>query len=1000
MNDYPDDDLITEQLAATVFAYLDADTWTLARQIVQKNPELLSDTAISFISNLITKVLDDPISVSDLQLHLNVLKDCRRLGIKVAFKQVEGEVFLTGTKLLIIITILLGICVGITYSLTWFIPWVTVIKGLFLGVAFIISIGWIFWEAAWYFGNHGFVPIRVRILVVRSMFLQLGLDWRFIKLEPDQGQEMRLLLKALQEAVNYGKNGYLVASLHDYIGGRWRHIQIGERVANLEQSCFHYREALKFFTKEAWIKPWLQTQLNLIYAYLQKASLSGKYLNERANDFLEILTLFSEVFDVSDQLALPDRANLHLDYARTLVDIHELTALDTLETALESCKLALTIFTESTNSAEWARGNEILGEVYSGLHDWISAVGCYERASLVFNRNTSAYDWIHVQLKLGYVYYQLYNVDQISENLTKSIYCCELAREAYAQSLLPWSATQATLLLAEVYFTANQWQSAYDALKMVIDYKQEVFVVAYTPLGRLLEVASAAELHPRAAYCLLKLNRFNEALVCLETGKTRLFWEALALHGSDLESLPDEYKHSIQDLRQEIHNCEIQYRLLVNLPSKEYSLITISSKLESLRKRFNNLLAQIRQAYPQFMPANLDLVGILATIPANSCLVTSICTSEGSAIILAPQGVSDVNETHVIWLNEFKKDDLNNLLTGNEETPGWLREYAAYREDNTGTGLIHWQRVIEKIGKQIWEQFIAPLYVRLCDFEIKRIVFMPNGGLSLLPIHAAWKLIEGQKHYFTDDCEISFAPSAYALHVAKYHIAAQEGKLALIVGINAYRPPLSPLQYSRSEAEGIAALFKAILLVDADATHDAVIVNTHEKTYLHFSCHGIFAWGDDPMASGLHLHDAPLTLSQIIGTMNLSTTRLVTLSACDTGITDVRRSPDEFIGLPAGFMQAGATGVVSSLWAVDDRSTALLMERFYKNHLNNAMSPAAALREAQIWLRELTRAKLMEYLEVENAPRELRRAIKLGGAPEDRIYESPHYWAAFIFNGV
>lgn len=68
--------------------------------------------------------------------------------------------------------------------------------------------------------------------------------------------------------------------------------------------------------------------------------------------------------------------------------------------------------------------------------------------------------------------------------------------------------------------------------------------------------------------------------------------------------------------------------------------------------------------------------------------------------------------------------------------------------------------------------------------------------------------------------------------------------------------------------------------------------------------------------------------------MDISSARLVTLSACETGITDiVKGSADEFVGLPAGFMLAGIPCVVSSLWSVPDISTAILMERFYSNHI-------------------------------------------------------------------
>jgi CHAT domain-containing protein len=139
--------------------------------------------------------------------------------------------------------------------------------------------------------------------------------------------------------------------------------------------------------------------------------------------------------------------------------------------------------------------------------------------------------------------------------------------------------------------------------------------------------------------------------------------------------------------------------------------------------------------------------------------------------------------------------------------------------------------------------------------------------------------------------------------------------------------------------------------------------------------------------------------------LDLSTAQLVTLSACETGITDVQRNPEEFLGLPAGFIQAGAAGVVSSLWPVDDRCTSLLMEQFYKNYLQQNMPPSTALRLAQFWLRDLTRTELGEYygsfLRMTATDAQIAQAeILLGGAPDENLYESPFYWAAFTYNGL
>jgi CHAT domain-containing protein len=133
------------------------------------------------------------------------------------------------------------------------------------------------------------------------------------------------------------------------------------------------------------------------------------------------------------------------------------------------------------------------------------------------------------------------------------------------------------------------------------------------------------------------------------------------------------------------------------------------------------------------------------------------------------------------------------------------------------------------------------------------------------------------------------------------------------------------------------------------------------RTYVHFSCHGGYDWNEPP-ASGLELTDGRLTLAELQqGGIDLSTARLVTLSACETGISDVLQNAQEYVGIPSGFMLAGVPCVVSNLWSVPDLSTALLMERFYRNHLVDKMDFAAALQEAQVWVRELRIREVAAY---------------------------------------
>ena len=74
---------------------------------------------------------------------------------------------------------------------------------------------------------------------------------------------------------------------------------------------------------------------------------------------------------------------------------------------------------------------------------------------------------------------------------------------------------------------------------------------------------------------------------------------------------------------------------------------------------------------------------------------------------------------------------------------------------------------------------------------------------------------------------------------------------------------------------------------------------------------------------------------------------LVVLSGCQTALgQDVRG--EGLVGLTRGFMYAGATRVVASLWNVKDAATSELMRRFYRGLLKDGLGPAAALRAAQV----------------------------------------------------
>ena len=114
-----------------------------------------------------------------------------------------------------------------------------------------------------------------------------------------------------------------------------------------------------------------------------------------------------------------------------------------------------------------------------------------------------------------------------------------------------------------------------------------------------------------------------------------------------------------------------------------------------------------------------------------------------------------------------------------------------------------------------------------------------------------------------------------------------------------------------------------------------------------------------------------LTAEKILG-LNLRGTDLVVLSACETGMGDVKNGEGVY-GLRRAFTQAGAKSLVMSLWEVPDKETKELMVSFYKNLQSGKTNRAAALRNAALKQRETVKARYGS--------------------------DNPYYWAAFVFLG-
>lgn len=287
------------------------------------------------------------------------------------------------------------------------------------------------------------------------------------------------------------------------------------------------------------------------------------------------------------------------------------------------------------------------------------------------------------------------------------------------------------------------------------------------------------------------------------------------------------------------------------------------------------------------------------------------------------------------------------------ELPETIRQFRDAL-DRTGSGDYL------PLSQKLYDQLIAPIDGMLAGKT--KLILVPHGILHYLPFAA----LNDGKQFLLDKYGLRLLPSASVITYLKGRNTIRQGGL-LAFGSPDLGDPKYDLAFAAEEAQAVARdVPHSRVFLHKDATESALQRNAANYSYLHFATHGKFD-AAHPLQSAILL--APDQTSNGLLTVNklYSMTLdadLVTLSACETGLGEIANG-DDVVGLTRGFLYAGSRSIVASLWSVDDKATAALMERFYQNM--KKMDKESALREAQIDTRQ--------------------------------VFPHPYYWAAFQLTG-
>ncbi len=270
------------------------------------------------------------------------------------------------------------------------------------------------------------------------------------------------------------------------------------------------------------------------------------------------------------------------------------------------------------------------------------------------------------------------------------------------------------------------------------------------------------------------------------------------------------------------------------------------------------------------------------------------------------------------------------------------------------------------------------------ELRRRRVVIETDCALAYLPWAAL--PVPGSDRSLVDDHQISFVPSLSVLAAVRDRavrrapargliaafadpvFAASDPRLqgsAARAAAGARRDePFERLPASAVEVERILALAPPesageprSVLVGFDAARSALepaagAAGLADFRTLHFATHGVID-AASPSLSGLALSRFTPAGESVEGFLHLGDVYrlnlgadLVVLSGCETALGGEVQG-EGLVGLARGFLYAGASRVVASLWAVDDRAAAAFMERFYRALWIDRLAPGAALAAAQ-----------------------------------------------------
>ncbi len=458
-------------------------------------------------------------------------------------------------------------------------------------------------------------------------------------------------------------------------------------------------------------------------------------------------------------------------------------------------------------------------------------------------------------------------------------------------------------------------------------------------------------------------------------------------------NIPQELRDKEQQLRGYISHSKSQL-FEAEYEENQEKISYYQNSLADYQIAYYELIQQFEKEYPEYyaLKYNYEVIDLATTQQelGDDSLLINYYLSEDSLYFFAITSQSveflqqripaDLANTIETCLSSIYTFWINRIMDPPNATPILKKQLENQFSDKTS---------------QLYEVLFLPVLNEVIDkktSKVRHLIIIPDDVLWYIPFEVLSSNVPPQKHNFKkyhfllQDYAISYAYSATMLFNSS--VQTLEEKPPITRKLLAVAPDFSKapkdkfsdlrsfrrrgfgvLKHSKDEVNKIVGIFNGKKLLAEQATKNNFVASVSDYQLVHISTHAK-ADDENPERSviAFGLEESSMLYAAEIHQLKLNAELLV-LSACETGVGKLQKG-EGIASIARAFAYAGVKNLCTSLWSVNDHSTAQIMQAFYQ-YLKEGKTKDEALRLAKL-----------DY--IKNSPNQLAH---------------PFFWAAFVLIG-